>query len=483
MSTIPPESKILESVTDAIISCDEGGRILWCNPATSTISGYPPEELLGADISTLFRSDQGALVLRDPASEVPAVPRQAQRLEARHADGTTIPVSILVSEVHDGEQRVLTVVVRDATVGAERERDLERARDELGMQMRVNRALEAAESSEALVDGVLREIISLDQLHVHQKAGLFVVEKTNRNDEHVQLPLVDQSPFYLRLVHSIGDFSREFLNRETFVTFGWCLCGRAAASGQVLVSDNCCQDPRHEHCLHTMAPHPHGHYIIPLKAGGEVTGILFLYTDPNPVWDERRRVLLETLGTQIGMGFARAQADEALRESRVELIRLATYDTLTGVLNRRAIFERLAQERARVERDEQNISVILFDIDHFKRVNDRHGHAAGDAVLVEVAHRMKEALRPYDEIGRYGGEEFLMVLPGCPGPTAAEVAERLRRHLSETPIESNAGPLMITASFGVAHCTGDLTDEALVSVADDALYRAKRAGRNRVELG
>jgi len=498
MATVPSERKILETLSDAVISCDGDGRILWCNRATYTLLGYATGELRGAHVSMLVAADQeerlaellgnasnatDAAAPEDAATDPPAEPPRPPRIEGRRADGSKLTVSLAASRYSMDGTPMLTLVVRDATLAAERERDLERVRDELGMQMRVNQVLENAESSEALIDEVLREVVSLGQLDVHKMAGLFLLEETappGAPAGQVHLPLAENGPAQLRLVHHIGDFSDDFLERESTIPLGSCLCGRAANSGEVLVSDDCFTDPRHEHAFHDMTAH--GHYIIPLKAGGKVTGVVFLYTDPYPVWDERRQVLLETLGVQIGMGLARARDHEALLESRADFARLATYDALTGVLNRRAIFERLAQERARQERHTHSVSVILFDIDHFKIVNDQHGHAVGDAVLKQVAHRMKAALRPYDEIGRYGGEEFLMVLPGCPEETAGRVAERLRISLAETPIDCAVGPLTITASFGVAHCSAERTDEALVSAADDALYRAKRAGRNRVEL-
>ncbi|MBW2463792.1 MAG: diguanylate cyclase [Deltaproteobacteria bacterium] len=495
MATIPSESKILETISDAVVSCDGDGRILWCNRATYTLLGYATGELHGAHVSMLVSVDQEerlaellgnadeAAAPADAATAPPAEPPRPPRLEARRADGSTLTVSIAASRYSIGGTPMLTLVLRDATLAAEREKDLERVRDELGMQMRVNRVLENAESSEALIDEVLQEVVSLDQLDVHKMAGLFLLEESGPPGgpaDRVHLPLAENGPARLHLVAHIGDFSDDFLERESTIPIGSCLCGRAAASGEVLVSDDCSTDPRHEHEFHEMTAH--GHYIIPLKAGGEVTGVVFLYTDPDPVWDDRRRVLLETLGVQIGMGLARAHDHEALLQSRADFAHLATYDALTGVLNRRAIFERLAQERARQERDTHSVSVILFDIDHFKRVNDQYGHAVGDAVLKQVAHRIKAALRPYDEIGRYGGEEFLIVLPGCPEETAGRVAERLRVSLAQTPIDCSVGPLTISASFGIAHCSAERTDEALVSAADDALYRAKRGGRNRIEL-
>lgn len=160
---------------------------------------------------------------------------------------------------------------------------------------------------------------------------------------------------------------------------------------------------------------------------------------------------------------------------------LAAEDVLTGCLNRRALFERGAAAVAEAAAWGESLAVIAFDIDHFKAVNDRHGHAAGDRVLREVGQRCREALRPTDLIGRIGGEEFVVVLR-CTGlPTAIEIAERLRRALAESPIDGDGGPAIgVSASFGVAVLEpGEGLDQVLER-ADHALYRAKQDGRDRV---
>jgi diguanylate cyclase (GGDEF)-like protein len=123
----------------------------------------------------------------------------------------------------------------------------------------------------------------------------------------------------------------------------------------------------------------------------------------------------------------------------------------------------------------------MVDLDHFKKINDVHGHMVGDLVLCEAAHRMKNALRPYDVLGRYGGEEFLIMTPGCTTQETAKVAERIRERLESTPLTLRDVRIPITASFGVASSkdvAGDV--DAVISAADAALYRAKHEGRNRV---
>jgi two-component system cell cycle response regulator len=168
--------------------------------------------------------------------------------------------------------------------------------------------------------------------------------------------------------------------------------------------------------------------------------------------------------------------------AREELRRQATHDSLTRLLNRAAVCGMLQGELRRAEREQLPLSIILADIDFFKRINDTYGHLAGDAVLREMSQCMKSVVRPYDGIGRYGGEEFLLVLPGCDNEGAVALAERLRECIELNPFALAEGMIPITLSLGVA--SNDIMQdmEGLIGAADAALYRAKNSGRNRVEI-
>jgi len=161
----------------------------------------------------------------------------------------------------------------------------------------------------------------------------------------------------------------------------------------------------------------------------------------------------------------------------------ATHDFLTTLLNRSEILAALERELARGARDDKPASVILADIDHFKRVNDTLGHAAGDEVLKEVARRLKEDLRPYDVVGRYGGEEFLLILPGCNLANGIRRADDIRKLVTQQPIVTPAGPVSATISMGVTACDSlrYCSPTEFLQEADVSLYAAKKNGRNRVE--
>lgn len=193
-----------------------------------------------------------------------------------------------------------------------------------------------------------------------------------------------------------------------------------------------------------------------------------------------------------------AQTNALLRKQQAELETLATTDGLTGLVNRRALMQRAEIEFRRVKRDAVPLSVLMLDIDHFKRVNDQWGHPAGDAVLCHVAQLMRQAVRETDVVARLGGEEFVLLLPGASQSVAHQLAEQLRLHIAASTLcwtgvsqalppentQPQSTPIKITISMGLV-CLPfgrEAGIDTLLNLADQALYRAKYLGRNRVEV-
>ena len=172
-----------------------------------------------------------------------------------------------------------------------------------------------------------------------------------------------------------------------------------------------------------------------------------------------------------------------LKTAETKLVEMATQDFLTGLLNRRETFHRLDEELQRSRRLATPFSVLLLDLDHFKQVNDVHGHSAGDLVLQAVAAALRQGVRPYDLCCRYGGEEFLVILPETALEAAAGIAERLRHDIENLKIAvTKKTDLRITASIGAATLVGNESIDQLIARADEAMYNAKASGRNRVSL-
>ncbi len=168
-----------------------------------------------------------------------------------------------------------------------------------------------------------------------------------------------------------------------------------------------------------------------------------------------------------------------------EMMRIqATHDRLTGVLNRGAILEHMERELARAQRENLPLSVILVDLDNFKTINDTHGHLVGDEVLVEATQRMRSCIRPYDHLGRYGGEEFLIILPKSDAKNAIGQAARIGEAIGEKIYELTNLEVPVTCSQGVTTWTSgsSVSIESLLRTADGGMYLAKHGGRNRVEF-
>jgi two-component system cell cycle response regulator len=173
-----------------------------------------------------------------------------------------------------------------------------------------------------------------------------------------------------------------------------------------------------------------------------------------------------------------------LVEARENMRFKATHDALTSLFNRGVIMELLGREISRSRRERVPTAILLCDVDHFKMINDTHGHLIGDEVLQEAARRLLLSVRSYDYVGRYGGEEFLIILNNCDPVSAPRRAEEIRRSLSDTPVHTSIGPLLVTMSMGV-HQTenwGIQSVEELLHQVDSAMYAAKAAGRNRISF-
>lgn len=333
--------------------------------------------------------------------------------------------------------------------------ELQKANSELNALQEVMQAISRTLNMDELLAEVLRSLVKSEIFPFEVRGAIFLVEKGR-----------------VRLVSSIG-LSEDVVEKCGVICPGKCLCGQAVVKEEIVVSLNSAKDPRHTFCRPSeqdpghMPVEPHGHIVVPLKVVDKVVGLLNFYTSPETEVDENLLRLLNSMGGQIGIAINNASLYEETKS-------VSLHDPLTGLANRRFMQIQFEKNFESAKRYGEELSVFMLDIDHFKMYNDTHGHIGGDRLLVKLADIIVRVMRKADYVFRYGGEEFLVILPGTGLTKACEAAERLR-----SAVESEAG---VTISLGVASLTGSVERiEDLVVNADKALYRAKERGRNRVE--
>jgi diguanylate cyclase (GGDEF)-like protein len=218
----------------------------------------------------------------------------------------------------------------------------------------------------------------------------------------------------------------------------------------------------------------HGWVGAPLAAHGDIIGGLMLDSCVSGAYDGAAAGLVQAIANQAAIAIENARLF-----SQVQL--LAVTDTLTGLYNRRYFFEFAVQEFERSRRYARPLSVLMLDIDHFKKVNDTYGHLVGDRLLSELAKQCKSTLRDADVMARYGGEEFVVLLPETPARLALLAAERLWKAIAGVQLDVEGQTVSVSVSLGVAELDSGCPNlEALLGRADQALYRAKIAGRGQI---
>lgn len=217
------------------------------------------------------------------------------------------------------------------------------------------------------------------------------------------------------------------------------------------------------------------HITLPLVIEGEIMGCISLNSDQSNAFDAQDLQFFSVIGYQIASTLKHFQRFSSIKN-------IAIYDSLTQLYNRRYFEERLGIEAKKSFYSGTPLSLVMIDIDYFKKINDTFGHTEGDRALIEIASLLKTAVRKKDTVARYGGEEFILILPEAGLGEASMIAERIRQLVRNTPFDVGRGKINITVSLGISNFPnhGARSKEELVKMADLALYDAKRTGRNRV---
>lgn|GEM_PF-2370608 len=433
---------ILETATDAIVALSPDGRIVDVNPAALALFRGNRGDLIGRDlISTLAVAEEREVLRTGLAGLTKLGGEVAPQFNTRllRVDGEPFPAEVTVGVVELNGTYRIHAFARDTTERAAVAAAAQRYLEDLQALLIVGQKLVTAPTGRTT-----RSMICSTALDM---AGA------------VQVLLFEIDHDDLRVVASAG--------RATAITRiprlgGSSMVATVAISGEAVFVGCLADDPRVNPTLSAQTGAKSG-YWQPLQASAGVSGVLVVLWDQElDELDARTRSVLQVLASQAEVALQISELVDQLQD-------LARIDGLTGIPNRRTFDETLAVEVDRASRSGRPLSLVMLDLDHFKRFNDAHGHQAGDRFLVETAAAWKDELRPSDVIARYGGEEFVVILPDCPSEAALKVASRLRADV----------PSGQTVSAGVATWIAGESGAEIVGRADAALYRAKAAGRDR----
>jgi diguanylate cyclase (GGDEF)-like protein/PAS domain S-box-containing protein len=431
---MPPGDDWFDAVADAIIVVDDDGTIRRASASCRRILGYDPDDLIGQSVDRLVPSrfaDHGAQRSRFHRAPATRVMAPGGELVALRKDGSELPVDISLSPTTIDGRRGAIAAVRDMS-------DQHRLSEILRLQ---SLALEAAANGIVITDrnGVITwSNAAFSRMTGYQRAEILGQHtRVLKSGAH-------EADFYRRLWETVlaGDtWSGEIVNRR--------------------------RDGSRYH---------EEQMITPVSdRDGAITHFIAIKQDVSErkAADRALRAAHQELAARV------AEIERLNRQLHEQAIR----DPLTGLFNRRYLEATIEREHARLVREGKPLAVVMLDIDRFKRINDDHGHAAGDEVLKRVGELIRSDIRGSDLPCRFGGEEFLIALPGASLEAACGRAESWRQRLAATPFETATAPLRVTVSAGVAAVDGSGSDVTeLIRRADDALYAAKRSGRNRVEV-
>ncbi|MHB1390043.1 MAG: diguanylate cyclase [Thermoleophilia bacterium] len=459
---------IFNQSVDVLIHLGGNARIRDLNQRALDLTGLRREELVGKRISALaglFTKTSIARMVKAFSIRKMGMEVKPYEVEAKMPDGRRLFFEIDGTPLIDDNGRNIgeIAVMRDITASKKnsekviaQSRALSVRNQELTGLVEISTTMSTTMKIEELLNRTLEKLIGMSILGIRPEGGIFLVEGDR-----------------LRLA-AAKNVNERFRQLHEDLRIGQCLCGLAARDGELILSSNNEQEARHTILNDTWKPH--GDIILPLKAIDTILGVMFLHTEPNVDLGERKLELLRSVGSQLGVAINNALQFERTRKQSL-------HDPLTGLANRNLMEPELEKAMARCRRSGMPLSLLMLDLDFFKRFNDTYGHGAGDDLLVSLARILEQEIREVDLIVRYGGEEFLVIMPDTASDVAVRTADRIRSVVDSTIFPAGDGrQANITVSIGaVTSVDGSESQDILMARADTALYLAKERGRNRVE--
>jgi diguanylate cyclase (GGDEF)-like protein/PAS domain S-box-containing protein len=448
-------SHVFADLDEAVIVADEQRRIILVNPATLSLFGYDERDLLGRSARDLYTDEQDFVAKgRVRFNANAAIEHSSYLSRYRRRDGSVFDAETIAGPIRDpaSGQIMYLGIVRDVSARLSAEKALH--------------ALHTIASDQNL-DFVQRRRAILDLGREYFGLPVGVVSRINADRYEIVDAIDPDHGMRIGDVYPLAEtYCSEVLSRS----------GPLGIDGtnRARVADKACY---RRFGLHA--------YIgCPIRVAGELYGTLYFSSvEQSSLFSQADLDLIGMFAQWIGQEIRMERSIAALRDAHDKLSRVATIDELTGLGNRRLLVQQLDLEIERGRRQGRPLSVALVDFDRFKQLNDTRGHAAGDAALRHFAAMAQESLRATDHAGRWGGEEFLLLLPDTDREPAITTLERLLHDLRSRAVEFDGDSLHVTASAGVSCTNCEESAEAILQRADAALYRAKANGRDRVEVG
>lgn len=457
---------ITSAAKDAIVMMDHQGAVSFWNPAAESIFGYRSSEAMGRELHLLLAPQRYQDQYRAGferfrrSGEGPTVGRTLE-LTAVRKDGTEFPLELSLSALQIKGKWQAVGILRDITLRKQAESELKNHREQLeGL------VTERTEELNAVNDLLRKELQDRERTEEElYRSESFL--SSIFDGFHDPFSIVDREFRFIRFndvyAQTRGRMAKDLYGKKCYET----LYNRTSICGDCIVNTTFqSKDPCVKEKLQKLADGSEAWFEI----------------STHPIFDRQGNV---SHVVEYSRDITARKREEKEKEELIrKLNHLSTTDSLTGLLNRRALNEMLEHEINRAVRYETDLSVILSDIDLFKQINDTHGHAAGDRALTTVADLLRRTVRRSDVAGRYGGDEFMIILPGTSIEGARELAEKVRLAVQDLKLDLPGNRhLRLSVSLGVAGCCSPGADlDRLVSNADAALYASKDAGRNRVSV-
>lgn len=452
-------SHAMEQSANAIVITDVDGNIEYANPKFVDVSGYTLSEVIGKNPRILNSGRHGVDFYRNLWQTIKAGRVWKGEIQNRRKDGTLYWEDSTITPVFDSSEKLINfIAIKEDITPRKALEETEREQRKLAEALRdTSMALNSTLNLDEVLDRVLENV---EKVTTFDAAMILLVEG------HTVRKIRHYNKLQKTLDRAIGGNTQANLINVPI------LQEMRESRQPCLIPDT--QEDSRWRAIPGMG-WIRSFISVPIIIRGQVAGILNILSGTPVFFTQAHAERVAAFASQVAVAMENAQLFE-------QAYYLSVTDPLTELMNRRQFFEVSKIELERTRRYHRTLSVMMIDIDHFKHINDAHGHEAGDFALQEVARRIKHSVRAVDIVARYGGEEFIVLMPETTLQEARQVAERARKSVSEDPIENHSIEVRVTLSIGIAEMAEQISDiDTIIRYADQALYAAKAAGRNRVE--